>query len=153
TARARFLEEARITGQLEHPGIVPVYEMASGEDGRPYYTMRMVRGTTLARAIADYHQKRQGNRTDPLELRRVLGTFVTVCNAVAYAHSRGVLHRDLKPSNVVLGDYGEVIVLDWGLAKLLGKPDVVSEQDPDPLLPVSLKGGSHDETAQGQVLG
>ncbi len=118
-AQARFLEEACITGQLEHPGIVPVHELAHSEDGRPFYTMRMVRGRTLAEAIKDYHRQSQSRQAGPLELRALLGAFVAVCNAVAYAHSRGVLHRDLKPQNVVLGDFGEVIVLDWGLAKVL----------------------------------
>jgi hypothetical protein len=117
---ARFLKEAQITGQLEHPGIVPIYEMGKRPDDQaPFYTMRFVRGRTLSEAVAAYHQKRSRGEAKPLELRELLTAFVGVCNAVAYAHSRGVLHRDLKPQNVVLGDYGEVIVLDWGLAKLL----------------------------------
>jgi serine/threonine-protein kinase len=152
--QARFLEEARITGQLEHPGIVPVHELVHGDDGRSFYTMRMVRGRTLAEAIKAYHRERQAGQAQSLELRALLSAFVAVCNAVAYAHSRGVIHRDLKPANVVLGDYGEVVVLDWGLAKLLGEqcagPPVVEASS---LLPVSLEPGSHDETVQGQVLG
>jgi serine/threonine-protein kinase len=148
-ARSRFLEEARVTGQLEHPGIVPVHELAHGADGSAFYVMRMVRGRTLGEAIKDHHTKRQEKKAGPLELRALLSSFVAVCNAVAYAHSRGVLHRDLKPSNVILGDFGEVIVLDWGLAKLVGKPD----QEATGLLPVSVEAGSRDETIQGQVLG
>jgi serine/threonine-protein kinase len=148
TAQARFLEEARITGQLEHPGIVPVYELVHGEDGKPFYTMRMVRGRTLAMAIKDYHARRQAGQAGPLELRTLLGQFVAVCQAVAYAHSRKVLHRDLKPANVVLGDYGEVVVLDWGLARLLG----TSHEEATSLLPVSVE-ASREETMQGQVLG
>jgi serine/threonine-protein kinase len=122
TARARFVEEARITGQLEHPGIVPVYELAQGDDGgAAFYTMRFVRGRTLADAIRLHHRDRLAGKNDPLALRELLGSFVAVCNAVAYAHARGVLHRDLKPKNIVLGDFGEVIVLDWGLAKVTGQ--------------------------------
>jgi tetratricopeptide (TPR) repeat protein/tRNA A-37 threonylcarbamoyl transferase component Bud32 len=147
---ARFLEEAQITGQLEHPGIVPVYELArrSG-DGRPFYTMRFIRGRTLAEAIEAYHKKRTAGEAGPLDLHTLLNAFVAICHAVAYAHSRGVIHRDLKPRNVVLGDFGEVILLDWGLAKPIGRiePDAA-------LLSVALDGSTgRDATVQGQVLG
>jgi serine/threonine-protein kinase len=147
TAWARFLEEAQITGQLEHPGIVPVYELArrSGEQ-QPFYTMRFVKGRTLREAAAAYHARRQQNEAGPLELRELLTAFVGVCNAVAYAHSRGVLHRDLKPQNVVLGDYGEVLVLDWGLAKRVGQPEGEAP-------PVAVADAARAETVQGQVLG
>jgi serine/threonine-protein kinase len=145
---ARFLREARITGQLEHPGIVPIYEVGQRpEDQTPFYTMRFVRGRTLAEAARAYHERRRRGEAGPLELRQLLGDFVGVCHAVAYAHSRGVLHRDLKPSNVVLGDYGEVIVLDWGLARLLAE----TEADTAPLeVPAS---SDLAQTIQGQVLG
>jgi tetratricopeptide (TPR) repeat protein/tRNA A-37 threonylcarbamoyl transferase component Bud32 len=148
---ARFVEEAQITGQLQHPNIVPVYELARpAEKGKgPFYTMRFVRGRTLAAAIKQYHEKRRANGAGPLELRELLSHFVAVCNAVAYAHSRGVLHRDLKPGNVVLGDFGEVIVLDWGLAKLKSAAESQTS-----LLPVSVnKESSRNETVQGQALG
>jgi serine/threonine-protein kinase len=145
---ARFVEEARITGQLEHPSIVPVYELARrSEDQRPFYTMRFVKGRTLREASKEYHRKRAAGRTGPLDLRELLGQFLGVCNAIAYAHDRGVLHRDLKGSNVIVGDFGEVIVLDWGLAKVRGKPDSkVPLVRLDPSWP-------HDQTVQGQVLG
>ena len=117
---SRFLYEARITAKLEHPGIVPVYEL--GEGDAPYYTMRFVRGRTLSEAIRAYHKRRAAGEADPVELNDLLLAFVSVCNAVAYAHSRGIIHRDLKGQNVVLGDFGEHIVLDWGLAKRVG-PD------------------------------
>jgi eukaryotic-like serine/threonine-protein kinase len=125
---ARFLREARLTGQLEHPGIVPVYELASrGDTNQPFYTMRLVRGRTLAGAIDAYHAKRAQGQADPLDFVNLLTAFAAVCHTIAYAHSRGVLHRDLKGDNVILGDFGEVIVLDWGLAKLVGQPDEEAE--------------------------
>jgi serine/threonine protein kinase/Tfp pilus assembly protein PilF len=148
-ASARFLEEARITGQLEHPAIVPVYELAKGgDDHRPFYTMRFIKGRTLSDAIRQYHD-RQSRRVGGLALRELLGNFVAVCNAIAYAHSRGILHRDIKPHNVIVGDFGEVVVVDWGLAKL------ISQKEPETdFLPVSVEiGGSRDQTVQGQVLG
>jgi tetratricopeptide (TPR) repeat protein/tRNA A-37 threonylcarbamoyl transferase component Bud32 len=149
-ARARFLEEARVTGQLEHPGIVPVHELVRGDDGG-FYTMRLVRGRTLGEAVKEYHKKREQKEAGRLELRALLGALVAACNAVAYAHSRGVIHRDLKPANMLLGAYGEVVVLDWGLAKVLGKP--AEQGESTSLLPVSVEAGSRDETVQGQVLG
>jgi serine/threonine-protein kinase len=148
-AWVRFLKEAQITGQLEHPGIVPIYEVGQRPDEEaPFYTMRFVRGRTLAEAVAAFHQKRARGEAAPLELRELLTSFVGVCNAVAYAHSRGVLHRDLKPHNVVLGDYGEVMVLDWGLAKLVDQTEV--PDDPTPAVAPKEDG---EATMQGQVLG
>lgn len=118
--RNRFLREARVTGQLEHPSIVSVYEIGKHPDGVFYYTMRMVKGKTLSKAI------RQSNSLeDRLEL---LPHFYNVCNAVAYAHSKGVINRDLKPSNVMIGEFGETVVLDWGLAKVKGQQDVGAEK-------------------------
>jgi tRNA A-37 threonylcarbamoyl transferase component Bud32 len=114
-SRARFLREAEVTARLEHPGIVPVHGLVHDAEGRPCYAMRFIEGQSLRDAIADYH--RSGSGHDGLALRRLLGQFVAVCNAVAYAHSRGILHRDLKPANILLGKYGETLVVDWGLAK------------------------------------
>jgi serine/threonine protein kinase len=126
----RFLKEAQITGQLEHPHIVPVYELARRrEDDQPFYTMRYVRGQTLRGAIQEFHRQRAGKAPDWLALQSLLGSFLKVCDAIAYAHSRGVVHRDLKPENIVLGAYGEVAVLDWGLAKLVDAP--VEPRDPN----------------------
>ncbi len=115
---SRFLYEAKITAQLEHPGIVPVYELGGGPV--PYYTMRFVKGRTLGEATRAYHKDRQAGKADALGLVKLLGAFLGVCHAISYAHSRGVIHRDLKGQNVVLGDFGEVIVLDWGIAKQIG---------------------------------
>ena len=120
----RFLKEAQITGQLEHPNIVPVYELARRkEDDQPFYVMRFVRGRTLLDAIADHHRRRGQGPADPFELQKLLAAFTSVCQAIGYAHSRSIVHRDLKPENVMLGNFGEVIVLDWGLAKMVDRPD------------------------------
>src|SRR4029079_14424428 len=105
------------------PGIVPVYGMGRNSDGRPFYAMRLIRGDTLGDAIHRYHAHEPPAAAPAgraLELRRLLGHFVTVCNTIAYAHSQGVLHRDIKPGNILLGPYGQTVVVDWGLAKLIG---------------------------------
>ncbi len=117
---ARFLREARVTGQLEHPNIVPVYELGRSADDTLYYTMKMVRGRTLAEAL-----EACGGLTERLAL---LPHFVDLCQAIAYAHSRGVVHRDLKPENVMLGEFGETVVLDWGLAKVRGSQDLRGQE-------------------------
>ncbi len=122
---SRLMKEAQITGQLEHPNIVPVYELARGADGAPFYTMRFLRGQSLSERIK---KMGKGLAGDSLELRELLTVFVSVCNAMGYAHSRNVIHRDLKPQNIMLGDYGEVMVVDWGLAKILGTKDDESDQ-------------------------
>jgi serine/threonine-protein kinase len=149
-SQAWFLKEARITGQLEHPGIVPVYELGRRpEDGQPFYTMRFVRGRTLSEAVEAFHHQRVTERAGPLELLGLLNAFVGVCNTVAYAHARGVIHRDLKGQNIIVGDFGEVIVLDWGLAKVLGSAD--AEAGPPPV--AVEREGAEQPTAHGQVLG
>jgi len=110
---SRFVEEAQIGGQLQHPGIVPVYELGLMADERPYFTMKLVKGRTLSSLLDERESPAQ-------DLRRFLGLFEQVCLTVAYAHSRSVVHRDLKPLNVMVGAFGEVQVVDWGLAKVLG---------------------------------
>ncbi len=124
--RARFVVEAEITGRLEHPGIVPVYGLGAFDDGRPFYAMRFIRGDNLKAAIDQFHKDEQAGR-DPgartLALQKLLRRFLDVCNAIAYAHSRGVVHRDLKPGNIMLGQYGETLVVDWGLAKSVGRSE------------------------------
>ena len=123
-SRSRFLLEAEVTGRLEHPGIVPVYGLGQFADGRPFYAMRFIRGDSLKDATERYHNTGGQNAgAKSLELRRLLSRFVDVCQAIEYAHSRGVLHRDLKPDNVMLGKYGETLVVDWGLAKLAGRDE------------------------------
>jgi WD40 repeat protein/serine/threonine protein kinase len=139
-ARRRFLNEARITGQLEHPGVVPIYELGLGPaEQQPFYTMRFIRGRTLREASQAYRATASGGM---LELRRLLQVFVSVCNTVAYAHARGVIHRDMKGPNVILGDYGEVFVLDWGAAKAFHPSAGTAADTPRPA-------ASHDELTQG----
>jgi tetratricopeptide (TPR) repeat protein/tRNA A-37 threonylcarbamoyl transferase component Bud32 len=124
-SRGRFVREAEVTGGLEHPGVVAVYGLGTYADGRPFYAMRFIQGDSLKEAIDRFHQ---GGKPDFAggEFRQLLGRFVDVCQAIAYAHSRGVLHRDLKPGNIMLGKFGETLVVDWGLAKIVGTNDVES---------------------------
>jgi len=117
----RFVEEAQIGGQLQHPGVIPVYEIGLLDGTRPYFAMKLVKGRSLADHLA--------GRENPAEDRhRYLGIFARVCQAVGYAHSRGVIHRDLKPSNIMIGVYGEVLVIDWGFAKILARGGVADER-------------------------
>jgi tetratricopeptide (TPR) repeat protein/tRNA A-37 threonylcarbamoyl transferase component Bud32 len=121
-SRERFVAEAEITGNLEHPGIVPVYGLGTNQDGLPFYTMRFIRGEVLTTAIRRFHAGPRLKFTG-LEFRWLLRKLVDVCNTVAYAHSRGVLHRDLKPGNIMIGPFGETLVMDWGVAKLFGRSE------------------------------
>jgi serine/threonine protein kinase len=158
TLQKRFLYEAQITGQLEHPSIVPVYCLGSDDLGNPYYVMRFVKGRTLDAIITDHHVD-----PNPIVFRELLRRFYAVCQAVAYAHSRGVIHRDLKPANIMLGDYDETLVLDWGLAKdIKNKTDPAFFDDPTPSAShtSTIPGGStashantSEVTMQGQIIG
>jgi serine/threonine protein kinase len=154
----RFVEEAQIGGQLQHPGIVPVYELNQTGDRRPYFTMKLVKGQTLTALLA---QRPEG----PHDLPRFLSIFEQVCRTVAYAHARGVIHRDLKPSNIMVGNFGEIQVMDWGLAKVL-KRGGCGEEPPEEAS-VILTARSHEQspstrttepafgshTAAGSILG
>ncbi|MCA9263320.1 MAG: serine/threonine protein kinase [Planctomycetales bacterium] len=118
-SRARFELEAEVTGRLEHPGIVPLYGLGEAENGRLFYYMRFIEGEKLDDAIRDFHQKRPSRghfAEQSVEFRRILACFVSVCKTVAYAHNRGIVHRDIKPANVMIGKFGETLVVDWGLA-------------------------------------
>jgi serine/threonine protein kinase len=118
----RFVEEAQIGGQLQHPGIVPIYELGAFADLRPYFAMKLVKRRTLSSLLDERSDRVHG-------LPRFLSMFEAVCQTIAYAHARGVIHRDLKPSNIMVGSFGEVQVRDWGLAKVLpqgGAADDVS---------------------------
>jgi eukaryotic-like serine/threonine-protein kinase len=152
TSRQRFLLEAEVTGGLEHPGIVPVYGLGTYGDGRPYYAMRFIKGDSLKEAIEQFHAD-EALQIDPgrrsLELQKLLRRFLDVCNAIEYAHGRGVLHRDIKPGNIIVGKYGETLVVDWGLAKPTGHSD--PEMGERTLMPSSASGSM--ETLPGSALG
>lgn len=142
----RAWTEARLTALLEHPGVVPVYSVGHLPDGRPYFSMRLVEGQTLAELIRQ--------RTDPADgLPRLLKVFEHVCQTIAYAHSRGVVHRDIKPANVIVAPFGMVKVIDWGVAKVLpGSPLGLADLEPLPAVEVP---PAHEPgaTRHGVVLG
>jgi WD40 repeat protein/tRNA A-37 threonylcarbamoyl transferase component Bud32 len=115
---ARFLEEAQVTGQLDHPGVVPVHELGIDARGRVYFTMRLVKGRDLKDIIDLVHARKEG-----WTQTKAIGVILKVCEAMAYAHSKGVIHRDLKPANIMVGRFGETYVMDWGLAKVIGRKD------------------------------
>jgi len=117
----RFVEEAQSGGQLQHPGIATIYELGQFADKRPFFAMKLVKGETLSKLLAD--------RGEPTADRgKFIGIFEQICQTMAYAHSRGVIHRDLKPANIMVGAFGEVQVMDWGLAKVLQVGGVADEK-------------------------
>lgn len=161
-SRARFMMEAEITGRLEHPGIVPVYGLGTYANGRPFYAMRFIQGDSLQEAVDSFHAKNpdgfkgglQGNAS--LAFRELLGRFVDICQAMEYAHSRGVLHRDLKPGNIMLGRYGETLVVDWGLAKAHGNELPRCASSSRPLAPSLIQprsGSNRERTLHGSAVG
>src|SRR5439155_13408619 len=156
-SRRRFLREAAITSRLEHPSIVPVHSMGQDADGCPFYAMRFIQGQTLQEALEAFHTADRPDR-DPSErhlaLRQLLGRIVAVCNTLAYAHSKCIVHRDIKPSNIMLGPYGETLVVDWGLAKEIGGRG--GERGPAPSAPETdacLLARAQAVTETGDVVG
>lgn len=148
-SRDRFLLEAEVTGRLEHPGIVPLYGIGQTEAGRLFYYMRYIDGETMDEAIQRYHQARSAAGAmseQSVEFRRLLTAFISVCKTVAYAHNRGIVHRDVKPANVMLGRYGETIVVDWGLAVPVNRDDRFRNSGEMTLMPTS---GSQSSTSGG----
>ena len=115
-AKSRFVHEAQVTGSLQHPNIVPVYSMNWDVDKSPFYTMKYIRGDTLAKRLDEYHHS---NSNLSVDIQTLLERFLAICQAIAYAHDNGIIHRDLKPENIAIGEFGEVTVLDWGLAEPL----------------------------------
>jgi eukaryotic-like serine/threonine-protein kinase len=148
----RFIEEAQIAGQLQHPGIVPVYELGAFGDHRPYFAMKLVKGQTLAEILANRKSLSEG-------LPKLLSIFESICQTMAYAHARGVIHRDLKPSNVMVGSFGEVQVMDWGLAKVLPRGGVVDDasaghtKEQATLISTARSGTDSDLSQAGSVMG
>lgn len=152
--RERFLVEAEITGRLQHPGIVPVYGLGTYPDGRPFYAMRFIEGDNLLTAIRSFHHKTadqpwQGEAL--VAFRELLGRFMDVCDAMQFAHQRHVLHRDLKPHNIMLGEFGETLVVDWGLAKPLYEGREIDSVPESAIVPVS--GTAIGSEREGSVLG
>ena len=164
-SRSRFLTEAEITGRLEHPGIVPIYGIGEDDAGHPCYAMRFIRGVPLEDAIKAFHEadrpalepaardqafrellarikgesKTEGD--DDLRdrvFRELLNRFKTVCETIDYAHNKRVVHRDLKPNNIMLGKYGETLVVDWGIAKLLDQGEAPTASDAEETLPLTM---------------
>ena len=148
---AQFVEEAQITGQLEHPNIVPVHDIGRDAAGRPWLAMKRIVGQTLAQRIEEWREARQpldGERTSML-----LDVFQRVCDALAFAHGRGVIHRDLKPDNIMLGEFGEVLVLDWGLARPLDESHRPRRQQASPVVRTARRDAGRDLTMAGEVFG
>jgi tRNA A-37 threonylcarbamoyl transferase component Bud32 len=153
-SRRRFLREAEVTGRLEHPGVVPVYGLGQDNEGRPCYAMRFIQGEPLSDAIARFHAADKPGRDASerrLALRQLLTSFVTVCKTMAYAHSRRVVHRDLKPANIMLGQFGETLVVDWGLARPFARDDKTQPPAEEVVQPAAT--GSGGETEVGQMVG
>ena len=151
SAWERFHREAEITGHLEHPNVISLYQFGMDpKTAQPFYAMRFVGKRTLADAILEYHERRtvESLRSGCLQLHRLLGDFLRICQAIAYAHSRGVIHRDLKPENVAIDNYGQVIVLDWGLAKILDTAELSTQ-----MLSSNSLSDSLTQTIQGEVIG
>ncbi len=154
-SRARFVLEAEITSRLEHPGVVPVYGLGRSKGGRLFYAMRFIHGERFDAAINRYHYP-QADSAAPqpsdrqLQFHELLNHFVTICRTIAYAHNRGIVHRDIKPENVMLGRYGETIVIDWGLAIPVGRQGVFKQPNEQTLTPSS---GSHKSDNEGRGAG
>src|SRR5262249_20144843 len=150
----RFVEEAQIGGQLQHPGVVPVYELGAFSDRRPFFTMKLVKGETLAELLL-------ARSAEVEDLPRFLSIYESIAQTMAYAHVRGVIHRDLKPSNVMVGSFGEVQVMDWGLAKVLPKGGVAADQAGKPretavevsVIRTARSGSDVDLSEAGSVMG
>ena len=145
TDMGRLIQEAQILAQLDHPHIVPVYELGATDSGELYYTMKLVRGKNLCELL----ERQDCLFRTPAELFELLQVFIKVCDAVSFAHSRGVIHRDLKPENIMVGEYGEVYLMDWGIARLLDDSACppVGEQDRERLL------YSQEQEQEGRVVG
>jgi len=151
SALTRFVNEAQTLSQLQHPNIVPVHELGRLQDGRYYFTMKEVRGQPLSEIIQAVHaassEQRWARSEEGWSLRRLMSLFVRICGAVAFAHSRGVIHRDLKPENVLIGEFDQVLVVDWGIAKIMGQTGVDGEE------PVRIADARAFQTRMGAIAG
>lgn len=147
----RFLNEAKITGRLDHPGVLPIYGFGRTADNLPFYAMRYVTGPTFEEAIHEYHRERktQTKREQMLALRKILTHFVSAAHTIAYAHERGVVHCDLKPQNILLGAFGETYVIDWGLAAVVSPGNFVGLAERRGLCGAGTQGYCHPEQLAG----
>ena len=151
--RARFLREARVTAQLQHPATVPVYEIGHDIEGRLYFTMKKVEGETL-REILEQQSLGDEQAIATYNLDRMLGLIIQVCNALSYAHVHGVVHRDVKPENILIGSFGEVVLLDWGVAKVWANDDPeLSEVEHEVLTDVGQRPGTPLYMSPEQIRG
>jgi CRP-like cAMP-binding protein/tRNA A-37 threonylcarbamoyl transferase component Bud32 len=148
-AKVRFLEEGQITAQLSHPNIVSIYEAGHHEDGRAFFTMKLVRGKTLTQVI----QEADFANAFPSELHRILQIFLRVCDALSFAHSKGVIHRDLKPDNIMVGTHGQVYVMDWGVGRVTGQAGKEGADKDEPLVAVKYAPGMTSPDKRGSVVG
>ena len=154
-ARFRFEREARILARLEHPNIVPIHEAGTTEDGRPYYTMKRIKGRDL-QSILNSLRSQDPEVIDRFDLNELLNVFRKICDGVAFAHHVGMIHRDLKPANIMIGEYGEVLVMDWGLARILDEDlkEQLREAENAPIPPnAPLSESRPEDTLHGQVMG
>jgi len=156
SALVRFLDEAQATAQLQHPNIVPVHDIGTLPDGRVWFTMKEVQGRTLQDVVSEVHAVsayRWETGATGWTFRRVMNAYLSVCRAVAYAHQRGVVHRDLKPNNVMVGPLGETYVVDWGLAKIVGRPDAAAEEGALDVVQTARGSSDDHRTQMGRVIG
>ncbi len=154
TVESRFIQEARITANLEHPNIVPIHDIGIDKNGKPYFTMKLIEGETLAHILTKVG-KNEPEYAEKYNLRHLLSIFLKVCDAIGFAHSKGIIHLDLKPENIQIGNYGEVLVLDWGLAKII--PTTVEPESLRPATDKNLaelsKNSNYDKTLDGEIKG
>jgi tetratricopeptide (TPR) repeat protein/serine/threonine protein kinase/predicted ATPase len=154
---SRFVEEAQIEAQLQHPNIVPVHELGQLSDGRHYFTMKEIRGTEFSKKIRAVHALSELDRWRPAPdgttFRDLVRIFRQVCDAVAFAHSQGVIHRDLKPDNIMIGDFGEVLVVDWGLAKVLGREGPTDHGEAEDFVETDRSSSDAHQTRMGSIAG
>jgi eukaryotic-like serine/threonine-protein kinase len=146
--RLRFANEAQITGQLEHPGSVPVYDLGTDTEGKAFYTMKLIQGETLESIV-----ERLKNGDETYSLSRLLGIFLRACETMAFAHSRGIVHGDLKPANIMVGEFGEVLVVDWGIAKSIHGPEEPAEFASPNTVRADAVAGDSVMTMAGQAMG
>ena len=154
-ASARFRLEAEVTSRLDHPGIVPVYAMGSTEAGRPYYVMRFIEGKDLRAAIKEYHEEKEELSTSECKMRLhgLLRHLASACRTVAYAHNRGVLHRDIKPENIMLGRFGETLVVDWGLVHFVERGELAKASGEKTLMPNAMHDSNLSSNSAAGTIG